>query len=149
MSNLAMDGYVKHLYSTIDPNFNISIYNVTKRAVEVLHKINIYNLDSSGYGVSTQIQMLLSYNNDGILKHIKDILVYFNTTDNTNEKNMLRLKEQIDSLNRLCSQCEVIIENYERNSKLRLVPKNTKVFYFLLGSLFTLSIFLIKLYFNL
>lgn len=150
MTGLVMDELaIKHLYTSVDPNFNISINNVTKRAIEVLHKINIYDLTRCGHKVSVKIQLLLSCRDGSIEDHIKEILVYFSNTDNTNEKNILEIKRQIDRLNRLCSQCEVIIENHEKNSKLKLLPKNTKIIYFILGCLFTLSLFLIKTYFNL
>lgn len=150
MTNLVMDEMaIRNLYYNIDPNFSISIYNATKRAVEVLHKVNIYKLDQSGYGISTKIQLLLKCNDGGAIDYIKNILVYFENTDNNDEENMLELKKQIDKLNRICSQCEVIIENHEKNSKLKLLPKNTKIIYFILGCLFILSLFLIKTYFNL
>ncbi len=150
MTELVMNELaIKHLYTSIDPNFNTSVYSVTKRAVEVLHKVNIYKLDSTGYNISTRIQMLLHCNDGGAIDHIKDILVYFENTDNNDEKNMLELKRKIDKLNRICSQCEIIIENHEKNSKLKLLPKNTKIIYFILGCLFTLFISLIKIYFNL
>lgn len=150
MTNLVMDELViKHLYTSVDPNFNISIINATKRAIEVLHKINIYDLTRCSHRVSVKIQLLLSCRDGGVEDHIKEILVYFSNTDNTDEKNMLELKRQIDRLNRLCSQCEAIIENHEKNSKLKLVSKNTELIYFISGCLFTSSIFLIKIYFNL
>lgn len=146
MTNLVMDELViKHLCTSVDPNFNISIYNVTKRAIEVLHKVNIYNLDKFGCNTSTKIQMFLNYDNGGAIGNIKDILTYFENTGT----NMLYLKRQIDRLDRICCQCEIIIENYEKNNKLKLVLKSIEFIYFISGCLFTSYIFLIKIYFNL